>query len=311
MSLNCSRAGIGARGVRTQTNHSVDTLHWPLAERPVGAFGAPARPLLGCRRPVRSRGRRGGGLSNWEMLRCTSSNWFELEIRIGNRKNVPRCAAARKTKTRAPSRWNCSFHLEKTFALKHDGEDVTNSAVLGLAGGDQFAEEILGGFPLNGFRRRRRRRMINTVPLRNEPFAVARALAVLRSPSIFCRHPCGRVGDAPPGEGSGKAPCRRKGVRKPGTRASAIGYSIRSSEFYPPIIVEDAESSRRNVAPKSSPKEFLLEPRTTRTTRKDWVFRWFGFAPVVRILVLCCLFAVLSAFWIGTDFESPYFRGLF
>jgi hypothetical protein len=75
--------------------------------------------------------------------------------------------------------------LRKTFALKHDGEDVTNSAVLGLAGGDQFAEEILGGFPLNGFRRRRRRRMINTVPLRNEPFAVARALAVLRLPAFF------------------------------------------------------------------------------------------------------------------------------
>src|ERR1019366_7734311 len=74
------------------------------------------------------------------------------------------------------------FDLEQTFALEHDGENIRGRNVAWVVQLDQLAQEGLGILPLNRINRGRRR-SIDAMPIGDEAFAVARALAVLLLPA--------------------------------------------------------------------------------------------------------------------------------
>ena len=74
------------------------------------------------------------------------------------------------------------FDLEQALAFQHDREDVARGNVMRVIQLDQFPQERLGGFLLDGIGRGRRR-FIDALPIGNEPFALARPITILLLPA--------------------------------------------------------------------------------------------------------------------------------
>jgi hypothetical protein len=105
----------------------------------------------------------------------------ELQIGIDNGENVARdWMFVNENALAIPD--NLLFDLEQALSFEHDCENVSCWDVLGIVEFDQFAQQGLGSFFLNGFVGRRRR-VVDTMPVRQEAFAIARALAVLLLPA--------------------------------------------------------------------------------------------------------------------------------
>lgn len=77
------------------------------------------------------------------------------------------------------------FDFEQAFAFEHDGEDESGGGVFGIVEFDEFAEEGLGGFFLDGVGGRGGRCFVGALPVGDEAFAFAGALAVLFAPAVF------------------------------------------------------------------------------------------------------------------------------
>ena len=74
------------------------------------------------------------------------------------------------------------LHLEHALALKHDGEDVTGGRVTRVVLLDQFPQQRFGGvlvYRISG----RRRRLVNSLPMRDEPGPAARVAGILLLPA--------------------------------------------------------------------------------------------------------------------------------
>ena len=86
--------------------------------------------------------------------------------------------------TRLPSRTICFLHLEHALAFEHDGENVTGGRVTRVILLDELSQQRLGGVLVNRVGGRRGR-LVNALPVGNEPFALARAVAELALPARF------------------------------------------------------------------------------------------------------------------------------
>jgi len=74
------------------------------------------------------------------------------------------------------------FDLQQALSFQHDGENITGRDVTRVVQLDQLPQEGLGVFPLNRIDGSRWRG-IDAMPIGDEAFAVARALAVLLLPA--------------------------------------------------------------------------------------------------------------------------------
>ena len=74
------------------------------------------------------------------------------------------------------------FDFEQTLAFEHHGQDIGGGDIARIVQLDQLAQQRFGVLPLNGVNPRHGR-FINAVPIRDEAFAVARAVAVLLLPA--------------------------------------------------------------------------------------------------------------------------------
>jgi len=105
----------------------------------------------------------------------------ELQVRVDNRENVARNRMLVNKNALAIAD-NLLFDLEKALAFEHDRENVAGGNVLRIVQLYQFAQKGLGRFFLNGFIWRWRG-LVNAMPIRDEPFALARSVAVLLLPA--------------------------------------------------------------------------------------------------------------------------------
>jgi len=76
------------------------------------------------------------------------------------------------------------FHLEQPFSFQHDGKNVARRNVVRIVQFNQFSQQRFGSVSMDRFRHCGGR-LIDALPIGNEPFAVARAFAVLLLPAGF------------------------------------------------------------------------------------------------------------------------------
>lgn len=106
---------------------------------------------------------------------------IELQVGIYNRKQVarPRLFVDENS---MPVANQLFLHLEQSFAFEHRGKDVSRRDVLRIVQLDYFAQERFGGFLLYRIAGRGRS-FVHTAPIRDKPFAFARAVAELLLPA--------------------------------------------------------------------------------------------------------------------------------
>jgi len=105
----------------------------------------------------------------------------ELQIGVNDRENVARKRVLVNKNTLTIAH-NLLFDLEKALAFEHHCENVAGGDVLRIVELYEFAQKGLGRFFLNRFIWRWRG-LVNAMPIGNEPFALARAVAVLFLPA--------------------------------------------------------------------------------------------------------------------------------
>ena len=74
------------------------------------------------------------------------------------------------------------LHLENAFPLQHHGENECRRDVMRIVLLDEFSQKRLRGFLFDRFRRRRRR-LIDALPIGDETLSIARAFAELLLPA--------------------------------------------------------------------------------------------------------------------------------
>jgi hypothetical protein len=107
----------------------------------------------------------------------------ELQIGVNNRENFTGGRLLVDENALAIAD-NLLFDLEQALSFEHHSQDVAGGDVLRIIELDEFAQKGLGSFFLNRFIRRWRR-VINAVPVRYKPFAIACAVAVLLLPAAL------------------------------------------------------------------------------------------------------------------------------
>jgi hypothetical protein len=121
-----------------------------------------------------------------QQLRHVALDSFELvqmQIRVGDGENVTRPRLLVNEHALAVAD-NLLLHLEDALAFEHHGEDERGGRVARVVLLDELAQQRLGGLLLDGVHRRQRH-LKNALPVRDESFALARAVAELILPAGF------------------------------------------------------------------------------------------------------------------------------
>ena len=105
----------------------------------------------------------------------------ELQFRIGDREEVTRAGLLIDENALAIAN-NLLLHFEQPLSFQHDRKNVTRGHVVWIIDFDELAEKRFGGFLLNRIAHLRRR-FVNTLPIGDEAFALARAVTVLLLPA--------------------------------------------------------------------------------------------------------------------------------
>jgi hypothetical protein len=107
---------------------------------------------------------------------------IELESGIGDGENV--AGPGVFVDEKAPViRVDLLFNFQDAFAFQHHGQDVADGVILGVLGFNQGTEEGFGGLLLNGINGGGGRGVIDALPLGDEAFAFAGAIAELGLPA--------------------------------------------------------------------------------------------------------------------------------
>ena len=129
----------------------------------------------------RSRvGRRGRIQAVFQQRGHVALDGFELvqpQVRIGNGEHVAGPGLFVNEHALAVAD-DLFLHLEHAFAFEHDGEDVTGGRVTRIVLLNQLPQQRFGGVLVNRIGGRRRR-FVNSLPMRDEPGAVARVSGTL------------------------------------------------------------------------------------------------------------------------------------
>ena len=135
---------------------------------------------------------------------------FELvqpQVRIGNREHIAGPGLFVNEHAFAVAD-DLFLHLEHTLAFEHDGEDVTGGRVTWVVLLNQFPQQRFGGVLVNRIGGRSRR-LVNSLPMRDEPGPAARVpgalllracLADVRTPQLRRLIEQQRVIDLPVGK---------------------------------------------------------------------------------------------------------------
>src|SRR6266481_5046493 len=106
---------------------------------------------------------------------------IELQVGIDNGKNITRVWLL-INKHALPVTNDLLFYFEQPLAFQHDRQDIPGRNIVWVVLLNQFSQERFGGFLLDGVGSRQRR-LVNTLPIGDETFAVAGAVAVLLLPA--------------------------------------------------------------------------------------------------------------------------------
>ena len=106
---------------------------------------------------------------------------IELEIWIDNREQIARPELLVDEDTLAVP-VELFFNFEEPLAFEHDRKNISRGNKMRIVQLDDFAQKGFGRFPLNRIESRSRG-FINSLPVRDEAFAIARSVAELFLPA--------------------------------------------------------------------------------------------------------------------------------